>query len=94
MVQALPTPKILVGDLNTSLWSPYYAHLIRQTGLDNARRGFGLLPTWPAYMPWPFLMIPIDHCLVSPDIGVIKMRTGRNIGSDHLPIVVDMVVPG
>jgi endonuclease/exonuclease/phosphatase (EEP) superfamily protein YafD len=94
IVQALPAPKILVGDLNTSLWSPYYAHLMRQTGLDNARKGFGLLPTWPAFMPWPFLRIPIDHCLVSPDIRVIRMRTGRNIGSDHLPIIVDMVIPG
>jgi endonuclease/exonuclease/phosphatase (EEP) superfamily protein YafD len=94
IVQALPAPKILVGDLNTSLWSPYYAHLMRQTGLDNARKGFGLLPTWPAFMPWPFLRIPIDHCLVSPDIRVIRMRTGRTIGSDHLPIIVDMEIPG
>jgi endonuclease/exonuclease/phosphatase (EEP) superfamily protein YafD len=93
IVQALPEPKILVGDLNASLWSPYYAHLIRQTGLNNAREGFGLLPTWPAFMSWPFLMIPIDHCLVSPDIDVLRMRTGRNIGSDHLPIIVDMTIP-
>ena len=94
IVQALPSPKLLVGDLNTSLWSPYYAHLVRQTGLYNARKGFGLLPTWPAFMPAQLLMIPIDHCLVSPEISVIKMRTGRNIGSDHLPIIVDMVIPG
>jgi endonuclease/exonuclease/phosphatase (EEP) superfamily protein YafD len=94
VVQSLPAPKILVGDLNTSLWSPYYARLIRQTGLYNARKGFGLRPTWPAFMPWRVLMIPIDHCLVSPDIGVLNMRTGRNIGSDHLPIVVDIVIPG
>jgi endonuclease/exonuclease/phosphatase family metal-dependent hydrolase len=38
-------------------------------------------------------MIPIDHCLVSPDIDVLRMRTGRNIGSDHLPIIVDMTIP-
>jgi endonuclease/exonuclease/phosphatase (EEP) superfamily protein YafD len=94
VVQALPAPKILVGDFNTSLWSPYYAQLIRQTDLHDARQGFGLLPTWPAFMRLPLLMIPIDHCLVSPDISVIKMRTGRNIGSDHLPLIVDMVIPG
>jgi endonuclease/exonuclease/phosphatase (EEP) superfamily protein YafD len=94
MVQALPVPKILVGDFNTSLWSPYYAQLIRQTGLVNARQGFGLVPTWPAFMSWPLLMIPIDHCLVSSDIRVITLRAGRNIGSDHLPIIVDMVIPG
>jgi endonuclease/exonuclease/phosphatase (EEP) superfamily protein YafD len=94
LVHALPAPKILVGDLNTSLWSPYYAQLVRHTGLTNARQGFGVRPTWPAWMPWLFLRIPIDHCLVSPDIGVRMMRTGRPIGSDHLPIVVDLVIPG
>jgi endonuclease/exonuclease/phosphatase (EEP) superfamily protein YafD len=94
MVQALPGPKILVGDLNTSLWSPYYAQLMRQTGLVNAREGFGVVPTWPTFMPGPFLMIPIDHCLVSQDIRVIRLRAGRNIGSDHLPLIVDMVIPG
>jgi endonuclease/exonuclease/phosphatase (EEP) superfamily protein YafD len=93
VVQALPLPKILVGDLNTSLWSPDYAQVIRQTGLYNARQGFGLAPTWPAFMPWPLLMIPIDHCLVSPDIRVLTMKTGRNIGSDHLPLIVDLVIP-
>jgi endonuclease/exonuclease/phosphatase (EEP) superfamily protein YafD len=94
IVQALPAPKILVGDLNTSLWSSYYAQLIRHTGLSNARQGFGLRPTWPTYMPVQVGMIPIDHCLVSPDIRVLQMRTGRPIGSDHLPIVVDLVIPG
>jgi endonuclease/exonuclease/phosphatase (EEP) superfamily protein YafD len=94
IVQALPAPKILVGDFNTSPWSPYYSHLIRLTRLYNARKGFGLLPTWPTFMPSRFLMIPIDHCLVSPDISVIGMRAGRNIGSDHLPIIVDMRIPG
>jgi len=94
LVQRVSGPKVLVGDLNTSLWSPYYAQLMRHTGLYNARQGFGVLPTWPAYMPWRFLMIPIDHGLVSPEIRVIKMRTGRYIGSDHLPIIIDMVIPG
>jgi endonuclease/exonuclease/phosphatase (EEP) superfamily protein YafD len=94
IVQALPAPKILVGDLNTSLWSPYYAQLIRHTGLSNARQGFGVLPTWPTFLPAPLGMIPIDHCLVSPDIRVLQMSTGRHIGSDHLPIVVDLVIPG
>jgi len=94
MVQALPGPKILVGDFNTSLWSPYYAQLTRHTGLVNARQGFGLLPTWPAFLSWRLLMIPIDHCLVSPEIRVTGMRTGRAIGSDHLPIIVDMGIRG
>jgi endonuclease/exonuclease/phosphatase (EEP) superfamily protein YafD len=43
VVQAWPGPTILVGDFNTSPWSPYYAQLIRRTGLVNARQGFSVL---------------------------------------------------
>jgi endonuclease/exonuclease/phosphatase (EEP) superfamily protein YafD len=88
----LPSPKILIGDLNVTLWSPYYRRLIVQTGLINAREGFGVLPTWPTYYRSSALMIPIDHCLVSEDIRVINIRTGRHIGSDHLPLIVDIEI--
>lgn len=95
---------ILIGDLNTTMWSPYYNQLKRKTGLVNGRQGFGILPTWPAPTPYtstssllaffkPFLWIPIDHCLVSPEIGVRSLRTGANIDSDHLPLVVDVFIP-
>ncbi|MFN0121510.1 MAG: endonuclease/exonuclease/phosphatase family protein [Blastocatellia bacterium] len=88
----LPSPLILIGDLNTTMWSPSYTRLESGSGLRNARRGFGLLPTWPTFLP--VMYIPIDHCLVSPDIEVIQCRTGRRVGSDHLPLVVDLRIPG
>jgi endonuclease/exonuclease/phosphatase (EEP) superfamily protein YafD len=94
VIRRLPAPKIMVGDFNCSLWSPHYTRLVRETGLVNARQGFGLFPTWPTYMPLrPFSMLPIDHCLVSPDIRVVHFQTGRNIGSDHLPLLVDLAIP-
>jgi endonuclease/exonuclease/phosphatase (EEP) superfamily protein YafD len=92
ILQTVPPPKLLIGDLNTSPWSPAYRRVVRATGLRDGRQGFGLLPTWPAYLPW--VAIPIDHCLVSPEIMVVQMRTGPKIGSDHLPLIVDLVVPG
>ena len=88
----LPNPKILIGDLNVTMWSPHYRKLIERTGLINAREGFGVLPTWPTYYHSQVLMIPIDHCLVSEDIRVINIRTGARIGSDHLPLIVDLEV--
>ncbi len=83
-------PLLVVGDLNLTMWSPYHQRFIRQTGLQNSRRGFGVLPTWPTDNP--LLSIPLDHCLVSPEIKVKRTRTGRTIGSDHRPLIVDVVV--
>ncbi|HEW97060.1 MAG: endonuclease/exonuclease/phosphatase family protein [Candidatus Parabeggiatoa sp. nov. 3] len=89
-IKQLPTPKMLIGDLNISMWSPFYSQLTQETRLINARQGFGILPTWPTFLP--VLMIPIDHCLVSPDIKVMKIKTGESIGSDHLPLIVEVAI--
>jgi endonuclease/exonuclease/phosphatase (EEP) superfamily protein YafD len=83
---------VLLGDLNTSPWSPFFAKLVQQSGLTSARAGFGLLPTWPSF--FPPAMIPIDHCLISRDARVTGVRTGPDIGSDHLPLVIDLLVQG
>lgn len=90
-VAQIKTPVVVVGDLNITMWSPYYQRFVRQTGLRNARYGFGILPTWPTFMP-P-LSIPIDHFLVSPELKVVNLRTGKQIGSDHLPLIIDLAIP-
>lgn len=91
-LRATVGPKIMVGDLNTSVFSPYFHDLVRNSKMRDARRGFGLLTSWPHPLPG-FLRIPIDHCLVSGDIQVEKIRTGRGIGSDHLPLLIELRVP-
>lgn len=88
LVQRSSGPIILLGDLNVTMWSPYYEKLIRESGLRDARKGFGVLATWPTNVP--MMMIPLDHCLISPSIEVRAIKTGRPIGSDHLPIIVDL----
>jgi endonuclease/exonuclease/phosphatase (EEP) superfamily protein YafD len=93
LIRTLPAPAIVIGDFNSTTWSPYFRQLIEVTGLVNARQGFGLLPTWPAWLLLPVLMLPIDHCLVTADILVDNIRTGRRMGSDHLPLIVDLAIP-
>ena len=86
----LPAPKLCVGDLNITPWSLYYQSFIEQTKLANVRKGFGLLPSWPTFLFFKWLMIPLDYCLVSADIFVADVKTGEPIGSDHLPLIVEL----
>jgi endonuclease/exonuclease/phosphatase (EEP) superfamily protein YafD len=90
VMNSLPRPRALIGDLNISMWAYHYRLLIEQTGLRNARSGFGILPSWPVQLP--FAMIPIDQCLVSSEIEIVSVRTGPAIGSDHLPLIVSLRV--
>ncbi|HEV7684799.1 MAG TPA: endonuclease/exonuclease/phosphatase family protein [Pyrinomonadaceae bacterium] len=90
--RATKGPGILIGDLNTTMWSPYFTDLVKNSGLRDARLGFGLKPSWP--MPLPaILQLPIDHCLVSADVSVAGIGTGRRTGSDHRPLIVDLRIP-
>jgi endonuclease/exonuclease/phosphatase (EEP) superfamily protein YafD len=92
LAAGLEPPKVLIGDFNLSPWSPFFPPLLKQAGLVNARDGFGILPTWPTFfVP---AMIPLDHCLVSPEARVTNIETGPDIGSDHLPLIIDLLVRG
>lgn len=92
LARSLPRPLVVVGDLNTTMWSPWYRDLCGANDLANAREGFGVLPSWPVQCP-PVARLPIDHCLVSPQVTVTACRLGPAVGSDHLPLIVDLVVP-
>ena len=84
------TPLVLAGDLNTSPWSPWFARLLRESGLRDSADGRGLHSSWPA--GWPLLWIPIDHVLASTDIRIQDRQTGADFGSDHYPVIVDFQV--
>ena len=90
LINSLPAPLVLIGDLNVSMWSFHYELLAERTGLRDARTGFGILPSWPVQLP--FARIPIDHCLVSPGVEVLDIRIGPAIGSDHLPLIARLKV--
>jgi endonuclease/exonuclease/phosphatase (EEP) superfamily protein YafD len=83
-------PVVVLGDLNVTPWSPHFAVLLDEGGLFDARRGFGLLPTWPTWLP-P-LRIPIDHCLATREVVVGDFRVAPAVGSDHFPIIVDFAL--
>jgi endonuclease/exonuclease/phosphatase (EEP) superfamily protein YafD len=88
--RAQSEPVLLIGDLNVTPWSPYFKDLLREAGLRDGRKGFGVQPTWP--VQWPPLRIPIDHCLASPSIVIHRWTRGPRVGSDHFPIIVDFAM--
>lgn len=88
-VQSQPTPLIVLGDLNTTSWSPIFKELLRVSGLRDSRRGFGVQPTWPAPLP-RWLRLPLDHCLVSSEVQVHTRRVGPWVGSDHHPVIIEV----
>lgn len=83
-------PVLVMGDLNTTPWSPYFRKLLRDSGLRDSTKGFGVQPTWGS--PIRLLKIPIDHLLYSDRIRVWNRVVGPKIGSDHLPVVLDFEI--
>jgi endonuclease/exonuclease/phosphatase (EEP) superfamily protein YafD len=86
-------PVVVVGDLNTTSWSPYFQDLLATSGLLDSRRGFGVEASWPR-ASLALMRIPIDHCLVSPEVSVLDRWIGEDVGSDHRPIVVEFALEG
>lgn len=83
-------PLVVTGDFNITPYSPYFRDWLAATGLKDARRGFGLDPSWPTFLP--LLAIPIDHVAVSADFVVTDHRKLPAFGSDHFPIIAELVL--
>jgi endonuclease/exonuclease/phosphatase family metal-dependent hydrolase len=89
-----PEPLVVSGDFNATRYHPSFRSLLSdRLGDAHERHGRGWAMTWPGdQWPLPPLM-RIDHVLVSPDIGVRSVREGLGQGSDHRPIIADLVLP-
>lgn len=92
MARAAPSGRVvLAGDLNMTPWSPRFHRLLQAAGLGDAAIGRGLTATWFSRQPIVGLMI--DHVLASPEIATRDYLVGPDLGSDHLPVVADLMLP-
>jgi endonuclease/exonuclease/phosphatase (EEP) superfamily protein YafD len=86
-------PLVVAGDLNATRWHQGLSRLLAG-GLDDAheRRGRGWARTWPRGR-WPLgPLLRLDHVLVSREVGVRAVWEGAGYGSDHLPVLADLVL--
>ena len=82
---------VLLADLNTTPWAADF-QAARAAGWTSARAGHWPTRTWrDPSQPW--LRWPIDHVLVRGEVGVQDFRVLPTIGSDHLPLLVDLTRP-
>jgi len=84
-------PVVIMGDFNATPWSRPFRRVLARSGLCDSRAGFGIAASFPAGSA--ILRIPIDHVLASCAIGVHDRHIARDVGSDHLPVIIDLVVP-
>lgn len=76
---------LVCGDFNDTPFSAGFRELTARSGLANAAAGQGYPATFPVG-PVP-VWIPIDHCLYGGDLEPVRVMTGPDVGSDHLPLV-------
>ncbi len=82
---------LVAGDLNATPWSWVFRNLEGSTDLSNTGIGFGIQATYPATRN-PLTRIPIDHVLASSALVVRARTLGPAVGSDHLPLIVDLAL--
>ncbi len=83
-------PTIVAGDLNDVVWSQVDELTGTQGILYDVRAGRGFYNSYNTeniLMKWP-----LDHVFVTGEFGLKRLERLPNIGSDHFPIFVELVL--
>ena len=93
-LQKINGPSIIAGDFNATPWSNG-VYRIEKASRTKAIIGIG--GTWmPQNLPVklaPFIGLPIDQLLISPEIEAPVAASREEAGSDHLPVRLEFSVP-
>lgn len=86
---------VLIGDLNVTPFSPVFNRLLARSGLQDSTVMWSENPRGPLATWWignTGIGLPLDHALLGPGVRVSERRLGTSIGSDHVPLVLDLRV--
>jgi endonuclease/exonuclease/phosphatase (EEP) superfamily protein YafD len=98
-VKAENGPVVVIGDFNIPPNTVAFSRFIKQAGVAHTSCAGRWRPTWRPY-GWrgkfndanPLTGIPIDH-LFTRDVQVVSCTVGKDFGSDHLPLLVELKKP-
>lgn len=96
LIQLETRPTIIAGDFNFTR-STANMRRLRSVGLieSHAQAGSGLGITWTPKW-WPQISrlsgFRIDHILMTRELRAIRHYVGNDVGSDHLPVISDIVM--
>lgn len=76
--------KIIVGDLNFTIWSFYFKYLIKN-GLRTKLIHLIFRSTWPSFSS--FVGVFIDHVFVSKNLYISEIIIWKKLDSDHRPLL-------
>jgi endonuclease/exonuclease/phosphatase (EEP) superfamily protein YafD len=81
-------PVLIGGDFNMPSDSPMMTWLRPRFAFAYEDAGWGYGFTRPTRHPW----VRIDHLLASPEWAFTRCRVGPDLGSDHLPLIAEVVL--
>lgn len=86
---------VVAGDWNLPAYSSFFRQFFASTGYRFARPGLWLPITRfaTALARYGYFGSTIDHVAVSPNVRVTGWERGSDIGSNHLPVIVDLALP-
>ncbi|MEM9418689.1 MAG: endonuclease/exonuclease/phosphatase family protein [Planctomycetota bacterium] len=82
---------LVIGDFNATPWALNYRRFVEDAGLGHVGSVLRSPATYPSRWTRP-LRVPIDLAAVSPGVATERCFAGPYTGSDHRPLIVDILV--
>lgn len=91
-------PLLIIGDFNITPYSPRFRAMLRDGGLRYVHLGWAWPRSWPSHnygrLQRYVRGFPIDHVVTSRHFAAAGARAIADVGSDHYPVVADLILRG
>ena len=78
-----PLQTTVISETSTSPGVRIFSQLLRHGKSGPAASRLGVFATWQVDQPW--FSLPLDHCLVSPDVAIRRLKSDPTSGAIIVP---------